>query len=465
MRFFLSIFLVISILFANSQDSCVVKLSLNDCSNCYGGLCIIDDLPENTKKTLIVEESNKKISEYFITKHLELKTNYTYIFSDSLYNSLSSTPESQVFIYDKDQLVYDGVLGKLSSIPEIEKSILDTIFIMPDTIMVSNFKLLCIVNDYLVITDMIFGSVFIIDSKTGNIKDVLTPDFVDITKLQLSFGVDSLSLSVFNKLLPQIKATGNDKVKIQEAVSFRDNLLIPIYVPTPVYDTAARSLTLPSKPAYVLWNIEESKVESVLTTNTNSVSSGGVEYFFLTNCFPVGDESIIIQSQSRDSLNPVHLSSFSIDNDMLTLSDDLNFTLPRYYIETGLKTNMLNLFVKFPYVCTYLGGEVYNLESNEVITLPHNNDLFVFDMSTVADQSFKFRLIDAIIGKEGFELLYMNDQDQFILEETDKQGKVKSSTEVFQNFSSKVMDVTIQGPGIFIILTTDSNILQYKVVE
>jgi hypothetical protein len=458
--FFIIFFLSISPIF--SQDSIVVKLSLNDCSNCYGGFCIIDDLPSNTKITLVVKEEDKKITEYFIRKHLELKNNYTYVYSDSLYNSLSTSPTSEVFLFQSEKITQQGPLSKFPQTLSHTQSHIDSLFSMPDSVFVSKFQLFNAIKGYYIITDMIFGKIYVINSDSGIIKDIIATDFVDLKELQQNYGVDSISMAVFEKLLPQIKTTKNDQIKFQEPIEFNNNLLIPVYVPCPVYDTAARTLTLASYPAYVLWDLEQSTIHEIIYTKNPTVNHNGIDYMILANCFPLDSTSIIIQCQSSDSLRPISLSSFGIKDGFLYELKSYNYTIPPYYLTTGLNNNVLGLLIRYPLVFTKLSPLIFNLETDETTLLPYENELFKFKMNTIVDHKFNFRLMDAWHSNQGSHILYMNDQDQFIFDTFNANNKLVSSIEIFNELKSSVLDIIIEDHKNFLVLTTASQILRYK---
>lgn len=464
MKIFFPLLLLLYFSATYSQDSCVVKLSLNDCSNCYGGMCLIDNSPNYSKKVLIVKENDKGITDYFITKHLKLKNNYTYIYSDSLYNSMSSSPMSEVFIYNSNELIYNGSLNNLSFKDVLSEIHMDTLYSMPDSVVLSNFILLNEIRDYYVITDMIFGKIYVINPEAEKKIDIISADFVNLTQLQTDFGSDSLSLAIYQKLLPHIEPTKNDNIKIQEPVEFRGNLLIPVYVPCPVYDTFERTLSLPSKPAFIHWGLDESKILGIYSTEETIIDYHGIKYSILANCFPIDQSSLIVKCQSVDSLRPILLGRLDFNDNAMSVSLNFNYTIPDYYIQTGLRTNMLGLTIRFPFVFTKLSPYVYNLETEGEVVFPYQNEPFNFHLNTIMDQKFSFRLVDAIHSELGFEILYMDAKDQFILDSYDSDLNLISTKIVFKEISGSLLNVRFIRENSLLILTKDAHLIRYTLL-
>ena len=400
-----------------AQDSIVVKLNLSDCHNCYAGFCSLEPLSSNIKTTLILREADRGIGKKFIRNQLGLTRNYSIIYSDSIFAGLNHILYSEIYVYDRRELVFSSRLEsfKFSSLSNLFK--VDTLFSLPDTVSFGRAKRINVSRDYLGIYDLIFNELSLIDLKKKKIIGVFNNNTHTIDSIYKYVGLDSISVKLFNSAKPYLKTTQNDVCRLDGFCFMKDNLVISGSYPVM---KRYHGDTVKLIPQNILFAHSLSNLKRFHFSQVEDFIEDSIKYYPISrNILPINSTRAIIRSVSSHQSKSYKLSIWNTEGTIAARESTITNTLPKYYLETGLKENMLNEIVAWPFLFYSLSPEVLNIETHERFSLPFVNHNFKFSFDNVEKLKFEFQIVDACHFDKKLDIMILKNEEVVELIEID----------------------------------------------
>jgi len=406
--------LLLSICFElQAQDSIVVKLNLTDCHNCYGGFCSIEPLSSNIKTVLILRESDRDIAKKFITKQIGLSRNYSIVYSDSLFTKLNHVLYSEIYVYDRKELIYSSNLEsfKFSSLTDLFK--VDTLFTLPDTISLSKAKRITVNQNYMGIYDLIFNELTLIDLSKKKVIGVFNNNTYPIDSVYKYVHLDSLSIKLFNIAKPYLKTSQNDVCRLEGFCFTENNLMIAGNYPVMKRYSGD---TVKLIPQNILFKYSLSNLKQFHTSQVENFNEDSAEFYPITrNILPIDSTRFIIRSVSAHHTKSYKLDVWNSKGTLVVRECTINSALPNYYLETGLKDNMLNEIVAYPYLFYSLSSEVINVETHDKFSLPLVNHKFKFSFDNADKLKFEFQIVNARYSNKSLDVMVIKNEEDIEL--------------------------------------------------
>ncbi len=449
----------LSINYAVSQDKLIVKLNLGDCHNCYNGLCYVEKMPETTATTIVLKESDRKIAGKFIKNTLGLKKQFSLIFSDSLYSALSTNSMSEIFAYQSDKIIYTSKLENYKGWPAKAEIVIDTLMKLSDSVTISKAIKITISKPFISIHDLVFNEVYLYDWIAQKQLLKIDKNTFSIDSIYSWVQVDSVSRTLFNKIRGQLRITQNDAFLISGCFFLDGDLRISGTFPQmrkSKGDTAM--LTQRSILFHLINNDEQNKTFSLL----NTFYEDNIKFFpSAGNVSPLSGNTVVVRSVSSNAIEPYRLDVWNMNSNIGEKGRQCLRNLPVYYIRTGLGDNLLNEIVRWPFLFFSLAPDVVNLETNQKLELPFNNQDFKFSFENYDQLKFNFELFDVFKKESSFLLLILKNNETFeVIEIDNKEMHVLKSTMLPKNITKHVVAYSFLDSTSIMGLTDDNMILK-----
>ncbi len=399
-----------------AQDSCAVKVCLNDCLNCYGNFVSVENLGDSVSKTLLFPSIPEKEAEYYAKNLLHVKDlkRYNIVLSDSLYNQVQKTITSEIVYYKGNKEVLHENLDKFH-IQKIKKQEEDTLIIisLPDSVFFSQSVNLLHDSGYFLITDYRFGKIVLIDENNPEkIRIINARDLTTNSIFQIITKNDS-SYTIFKKYANYLKYANFDKIRFEPCRKCKNNLSVFITVP----DIKFINNNLHVLSATGIINFIDFNKFDILSYNNKSLPQN---YYINSSSYYTNKNNYYLpvsKLDSSESSKNYCIAKFKNTNNDLTFDSFVPFELPKEYKQ--LKDLMVIPVFIYPYVFYQYSLSVFNLETNKTETLPLTpqklNIRFDMKNKKFISNEYTYAFSDAVIEGNNLYVLYYDTTSKYLL--------------------------------------------------
>ena len=403
-------------LIAYAQDSCAVKVCLNDCLNCYGNFVSVENLNDSVSKTLLFPSISEKEAEYYAKNLLHVKDlkKYHIVLSDSLYHQVQKTVTSEIVYYKGNKEVMHENLDKfhMQKIKGLDEDTLIEIP-LPDSVFFSQSVNLLYNNGYFLITDYRFGKIVLVnENNPGKIRVINSSELTNKKIFKIITGNDS-SYTVFNKYAKYLKYANFDKIRFEPCRGCRRNL--SAFVTVPDIKFINNSLHVLSSTGIIKF-LDFNKFD-ILSYNNHSLPPN---YYINSSSYYFNKKYYYLPLSKLDSSNSLKnycLAKFTPKNNVLTFDSFLPFELPKEYEQ--LKDFLVTPVFIYPYVFYKFSLSVFNLETNKIekLPLPPQKLNIQFDMKNekVISDEYTYAFNDAVIDGSNLYVFYSDTASKYLL--------------------------------------------------
>ena len=430
--------------FAYSQNV-FLKISPYDCATCTSNLQKVFTI--YPQSIIIISSDFSEDSVGIINKFGINKYKNSIIWSSTLYQKIEKELLSEVMIVSLDSEIIwrDNLKNMKIDVFRnvIQEQIRITCFsLLPINLKVKNF------NHSLILHNRITDEKFI--STNGTLNKLIINDTV-IAKIYLSLLKDTLQYNIY------INAKNTDErfaPKISSIFPMNDST-ISLLVITYVLSEIKEEDSLYDKIATVVTFINYHPIEiHLLDLKSRPKNIGYNEYYFAQ----YNNDIYLASNEKNDSAtNFTFLSKYKLLNDKYVYDKDLEYYLPDYLIQSGIKYNGFSLIYSQKYFLFPYSNHIYNIETKEKYRLPFNDSIYFLNNDFLKTLKSRFFISDFKYDRynDYFVVLYFLDKKFFI--EKIRKSNNKLIAEINVNESFKLDNISA------ICLSDDGKKLIYRI--
>lgn len=473
---------------SQAQDSCVVKLNLTDCVTCYGGLSKVagmkscqamNDLSgfsaiarykhDSIPVDIVVRKSDRKSASRFIGSQLGLKFNYHLTASDSLYNVLSSAPQSEVIFYERGRIVYKAILkafdGSITArlVPLREILIRDTL-LNPGN---SNFYYK---NDRLISNDYVFNRISAYDLHSGKLIRELDLSRINSEEFFNAEGVDSVSRSIYRQSSEAVKAYGLTRVQCSGLAVADDWLICNLAYRIPVFSDSLKQLNVQYKTSLRFlksdsdssFSVSMSGFQENLYKTCNLIVTSGPYYLY--------DDNFCYLYKSRNNRDSLYIAKFSVCKGALVSKGTATCQLPSFYRQAGTVEHVaVTGKISYPYFSSTGSPEIINLNTLSFFSVPAETDKISSTEALMKLSGSKFLILDMQLRDDVLKILHVNTAENekryFVSTYSASSGKLKSFAKIVVSESHPIKLILFSGQGNILGIDDDNRLVEFAVPE
>ncbi len=422
-----------------TQDSCVVKVCLNDCLNCYGNFTTIKNIDKSVKKTLVFPSITKKEAETYSKQllHINDLNKYNVVLSDSLYNSIQNTVTSEIIYYKNNKKIIHENLDKFNPDKIIENKESDIRKIkLPDSILLSQSVTITADENYYQITDYRFGKIVLINKHDTKKIKIITSD--DLTTKQIFNTIlnNDSSYKIFTKYRNYLVYANFNKTRIEPCRGCRNSLITFITIP----DIKIKNNKMTVLSGTGIMEIFNDNRFDLFGYNKKTIPEN---YYVLTSSvFNFNNLWYlpVVSENKGKTPNNYCLAKFEKKNNMLNFISFVPFDLPSEY--NKIKNVLITPTIIYPYLFFTYSTKIYNLEKHKELQLPLTsvklNIQFDEKNKRVISNEFSYAFSDAVIKNSYLYILYYDTKNKYLLTvDTNTFSKVSLKKIKFKDIKSK----------------------------
>ncbi len=398
------------------QDSCVVKVCLGDCINCYGNFYSVEKLDNTVAKTLVFPKISEKEAVFYSKNllHIDNLKKYNIVLSDSIYNALQTTNTSEVIYYKNNKKIIHQNLEKFNAVHNSSMINESRNIKLPDSIIFSNFVHLITTEKYFMISDNLGGKIVLVNKHNpDSLKIFRSEDLTNQTVFNEVTRNDTI-FKVFTKYKSYLRYANYDRVRISPCIGSRNYLSSFLEVPYPKIGNNTIRVTIAygiieflNENKFALFGYNKKKVPEEYYLNASALYHSYKNEYIL----PVTKYDSITDKKNYC------LAKFIKKNNTLNFKSFLPFLLPQEYEQ--LKGVMVIPTFIYPYVFYQFSLSVFNLETNKIekLPLPPQKLNFEFDNENkkVLHKEFTYMFGDAYIEGSSLYVLYRDMTNRYLL--------------------------------------------------
>jgi len=362
-KLLLSLIIIIHGLPATAQTG-YIKFDLNDCFLCQYG--IRNTLSLNFPISLVIKESLREDSAA-IEKKYQLSTyHYPIIWSDSLYDYLNKQAFSEFIIYSPANVeIFRGILkgldsNKIKHVLQAAKRNNSGDEVLCNFYLPPRFKI-----------DYVNNGQFFIENNLNNEYYELHNNGATIDTFALSYSLAKQTIAKGKLQNPEswkyyttIKPIFSSAYKADAKTNY---FLGTCYDFMPVIPGSQDSV--PNKVLFI-YKYSAGKLAATYAIDSSEAAINE-NAFFIT---PTGD--LYIATIKPFNGKNYYLAKFVLHNNHYIFSNYLNDTLPTQYSTTGIKYNMIQPKVAYPFFILPFSNRFVNLENKKTYTIPFDDTIF-----------------------------------------------------------------------------------------
>jgi len=414
MKLLLLNLLLISFIHLFPQDSCVVKVCLNDCLNCYAGMQNIESANKKIKKTIVFPDLSKSEIKEYLNHILNIPdaSKYKIIISDSIYNLLNNSLSSEVYVYTENELTDYSLLKRFDGFEK--KKVFE--IKLPDTIAISKSAYIINTNKYFLISDYMFGKFVFVGKRKDNHVSVITGRDLTTRANYIKIAGDTSAYNLFIKYKRQLKRGNADRFRIQPSMGSRNEMVSFLLVPDIKFHNGTMGIAF--KTGLIIFNGPEEY--RILPIDDNTYPK---EYYVNPGSFSEYQGKYYLQMGKVDKMAEKQdiIGEFVLVDDKVVFSRFLDYQLPSEYFPAS-KYRYLAKVLTFvnPYAFLQYSLSYYNIEHHQTLKLPLEpvNLKFSFNYQnaslTTLESNYFFS--DAKISKQTIRILFKQHEKYFITE-------------------------------------------------
>lgn len=336
---------------------------------------------------------------------MKLKDNYEIIVSDSIYNKLSSTLVSEVFVYRDNQLIYKNDLGHFSFQKIGSSFIPDTLFKLPDSISLSQVLRISNSKKYLAIKDFMFNAIVLIDPVEKSVLKYFNAKMYPVDSIYHRVNLDTISRKLFKHHKSSLGNTQNDVALFGNCFFQQDKFIVGMSYPV-LKKKIGDTVYVSRENVFITY--AENQNEPIKFYQLENYKENSSQYYnLIENAYPFKTDEFLMRAESSNSKASYMLNSWIFLDSKVIRKKTISSIIPDFYIKTGLGTNMLSEIVVWPWIFYSLSNEVFNINMNKWYKLPFENDLFSFDFEKIENLKFNYQILTAFQGNNMILLLVL----------------------------------------------------------
>ncbi len=453
--------LLVSFFHLSAQDSCVIKVCPNDCLNCYAGMQNVETTGNNIKKTIVFPDmSSAEVKEYLNhVLNISDTSLYNIIVSDSIYNSMSSSLSSEVYVYDENKLEKHSLLKKFDG---FEKKNGFEIKI-PDTIAISTSGSIINAREFFLISDYTFGKFVFVDKNKDNNVSVLTGEELTTRENYIKITGDTSAYNLFLKYKNQLRRGNADRIRIDPARGSRNQPVSFLMAPDIKFINGTMGIGFKTgiidfntPEDYKIFQIDEKSHPSEYYVNPGAYTEYKGKYY------------LQMGKVDKNANDQNMIGEFVLSDGKYIFSKFLNYKLPTEY-QPAIRYSNLGKVLTFvnPYAFLQYSLSYYDLDSDKTLKLPFDTVKLDFFFNSVNYSLTKLEsnyvFVDAYVTGKTIRLLFMENNKYYLAEIDRKDGHLISKKEILKpDKKIKLGFYFYSGDKIF-YLSTDNSICVEKI--
>ncbi len=440
-----SIFICLSLithlgLFA--QDSCVIKISLNDCLNCYSSMKYFENYDENLQKTLLFPNISEAELNDYLGRVLKLTDVHDFfiVTSDSIYNSMNNSLTSELYSFEDNILLSTELLNRFQGFNTKRRIEIK----LPDTLSISNNATIVNSEKYFFITDYLFGKFILIDKDDNRRVFIISGEDltnkVNITKIT----GDSSAFDSYSKNIDRFRNVNADIIRLQPSRGSRGNMYSFLLVPEIrsingytgiAFNTGAIRFDDPEN--YSVFHFENESLPEGYFINPSSITSWNGKFYIQVEPLDV----------EIDDYYPI--AEFKLSGNSLIFKGFPEYKMPFEYLPAR-KFEYLGKIVTFvdSYAFLQYSLSYFDFETDSTYQLPLDSVNLEFDFDPITSALKKleanYKFCDAYVNSHDLQILFEMDNN-YHLATIDRKGN-----RLVSNRQIKISDIPIKlGPFFY----------------
>ncbi len=394
------------------QDSCVVKVQLCDCQNCYLGINQVNRYDTEIKKTLIFPNiSKKEVYTYFYkVLNLDDTNNYKIIASDSIYNSISKNHSSEVVLFNngKEEKRY---LLKNSYKLLLNSKNKDTSYYKIDlkknNIVLSGVITITKNTNYILITDYLFGNLIFINRNNFSFEKLFSNKDLNYEELFSHVINPNFSYDNYKKYKNLLKQFNFEYARFSAAQGITNQLIVLCQIPEIKVNNNTKEMQI--IPITIPLKFNSPINYNIYAINNNSLPSG---YSISSQSIFFNDSSaylfVLPPKKYRDSTkNKYFLAKYdNIEDTSLYFKSFVKLNIPKEYSDNKIFNDLsFPVFTSKGFVFFRFSNVLYNINKNKKYKMPFRN----INLSIKKDISTNSK----VIKSDGYIYDVFQDKDKF----------------------------------------------------
>jgi hypothetical protein len=212
----------------------------------------------------------------------------------------------------------------------------------------------------------------------------------------------------------------------------------------------------------ILFHLINNDERNMAYSLLNTFNEGNITFFpSAGNVSPLSGNTVVVRSVSSNTNNPYRLDIWKVDSNIGEKGNQCLRNLPGYYVRTGLGDNLLNEIVRWPFLFFSLAPDVVNLETNQRVELPFNNQDFKFSFENYDQVKFNFELFEVFKKESSFLLLILKNSETFeVIEIDNRDMHILKTTMLPKNITKHVVAYSFLDETSIMGLTDNNMILK-----